>query len=1248
MKKGLFLLGIFVVVLVISFASAYLLCFPKSAMPDANGRTGGICLGMQDIGTYCCFGSGETKVCPVGFETHFTEYGDLCESNHLTFLFYDYGSVCCYECSHPNGVGCINTQGDLCLGGFIVDVSGETEVCDKLDNDCDGSIDEGQVCNTCDYGGYGIFDKCIYTLSGWDYCAGFLTEFECEEFSSGKCFWNFGCEFDFNYCNSRLTETSCIAGGEYCSWEEDSITYSYSSCESDPLCDWNCYNCNINDPCCIVSGYDHVIAPNGYVGTCAQNTAPSGTDCYGGLTNKDVWAYRTDYFCNGTGSSSCAWNERDWYSRIEICEYGCENGECIICTPEICDGLDNDCDGGIDENWGDLGTSCTVGVGICQRTGTKVCNVAGTGTTCSATAGTGVAENTNARCDDNLDNDCDTLVDCDDPNCPTNPGDVCYICTSTCSSLGYECGTHTICGVSTPCGPCPSGQVCNPDFECVTPNMFWSFDSYASESSGSSYELPYSPLYMVIENSGFSSGTTVYFWVYEADPLTDDEIRQGTLTATVDSNGRAYTTISITENDLDSASGFLDQEPDIYDDDFEFYFRVDDDNDLESGIFTFTYRDDGAYCGDGVLDSPIEQCDDGNTVSGDGCNANCLWEYCGDGIVNDDGAEECDDGNTVSGDGCSATCHYEYCGDDIVNDYPNEECDYGSQNGVSCDPDYGYYESCTYCSSGCQEVTLWGDYCGDGLCNSGETCGYTNNYPECNDDCGACPIECGDCNIDSPPEQCDDCNTVSGDGCTADCLIEYCGDGTINDVDEECDDASQNGVACDPQYGYYESFDYCSYDCDIITLWGDYCGDGTCNGAEICGNTNNHPECNDDCGLCPAECGNGVLDSPPEECDDGNNENNDGCTFDCYDEYCGDGIINYDLVLGAMDECDDGNSINDDFCSNNCISATCDDGIQNQGEEDIDCGGPCEPCTYPNAFWAENTVLETAIITDEESPLLITPGITTVKMIVTNSGLSVGETADFYIREDDFLGDDNIRTISGSVDSNEKAVGIWTITEADLTAAGDNDDTYEFYFRLNNDNDLESGILYTIDEEEIPPIGDECTSEMCLDIVTCEDAPEVCCNEDNCGVAEYSASLIDPSITCGVDANCGCTWYGGECITYIEYFGDGGVEGGGDPIGRCLYNTNVFDDCSDGGIFSYDWWGTWIWSPENPEHNDPNGEQANCIASSGTISFDCPAEIALPFFGTWGILVTVALIIVIYLVLNLKKSKHKKKSKKKK
>ncbi|WP_375743084.1 amidohydrolase family protein [Corallococcus interemptor] len=62
-----------------------------------------------------------------------------------------------------------------------------------------------------------------------------------------------------------------------------------------------------------------------------------------------------------------------------------------------------------------------------------------------------------------------------------------------------------------------------------------------------------------------------------------------------------------------------------------------------------------AVCGDGKKEG-AEQCDDGNTVGGDGCEANCTLPgtKCGDGVLTP--PEACDDGNTVGGDGCEADC----------------------------------------------------------------------------------------------------------------------------------------------------------------------------------------------------------------------------------------------------------------------------------------------------------------------------------------------------------------------------------------------------------------------------------------------------------------------------------------------------------------------------------------------------------------------------------------------------------------
>ncbi len=81
---------------------------------------------------------------------------------------------------------------------------------------------------------------------------------------------------------------------------------------------------------------------------------------------------------------------------------------------------------------------------------------------------------------------------------------------------------------------------------------------------------------------------------------------------------------------------------------------------------------------DGIIERnaagvPLEQCDDGNLVDGDGCDSGCHIECAGQpncpGISyqcvggapdgNLDTGEQCDDGNGFNGDGCDIGCHVE-------------------------------------------------------------------------------------------------------------------------------------------------------------------------------------------------------------------------------------------------------------------------------------------------------------------------------------------------------------------------------------------------------------------------------------------------------------------------------------------------------------------------------------------------------------------------------------------------------------
>jgi fibro-slime domain-containing protein len=161
-------------------------------------------------------------------------------------------------------------------------------------------------------------------------------------------------------------------------------------------------------------------------------------------------------------------------------------------------------------------------------------------------------------------------------------------------------------------------------------------------------------------------------------------------------------------------------------------------------------------CGSGRL-TPNKACDDGNTVSGDGCSGDCktvevgficrvpgksCTTRCGDGLVR--GFETCDDGNTVSGDGCSATCKVE----------PGFDC--GKDSPSACKK--------TVCGNKVQET---GETCDDGNtlpydgcasnCQSEPTCGTADSAV------GACKSTCGDGIMWPGMEECDDGNAADGE-----------------------------------------------------------------------------------------------------------------------------------------------------------------------------------------------------------------------------------------------------------------------------------------------------------------------------------------------------------------------------------------------------------------------------------------------------------------------------------------------------
>src|SRR6185369_6141975 len=175
------------------------------------------------------------------------------------------------------------------------------------------------------------------------------------------------------------------------------------------------------------------------------------------------------------------------------------------------------------------------------------------------------------------------------------------------------------------------------------------------------------------------------------------------------------------------------------------------------------------HCGDGNVDQ-AEECDDGNDISGDGCDSNCTVSGCGNGILND--GEECDDGNDLSDDECGEGCRIATCGDGFRLPFV-ESCDNGATTFDGP------------CLPGCVRAQ-----CGDGYVEAGiESCddGNSSNDDGCTTGCR--PARCGDGFLWSGHEECDDQNTSDYDGCVAGCRLATCGDGYVSLGVEECDPA---------------------------------------------------------------------------------------------------------------------------------------------------------------------------------------------------------------------------------------------------------------------------------------------------------------------------------------------------------------------------------------------------------------------------------------------------------------------------
>ncbi len=346
---------------VIECAAGALRCTGVSGSPETCDSLDNNCNGMADegnpgggvpcgtdvgecvAGTTTCVGGAIDCVGDVGTVGGNPEICDGkdndCDNN------FDEGLPPLGSCG-TTGVGECALGTLTCVGGVptcVGDVGPTLELCDTLDQDCDGNPTNGFNLNT-DPRNCGSCNRVCDLPHAVEGCGG------------GNCTVA-NCDPDFYNVNGMAAD-GCEYGCQYqgpteaCNQQDDNCNGQVDESLTPPAICLSLGACAGTMPVCTAAGWDCAYGPN------------VSTDAAGDVVPENR-----------------------------------------------CDNIDNDCDGRVDEGHPLKGTACTdSGVGVCQGRGTYVCDAGNpTGAvTCNITQPGGTAS---AELCDNLDNNCNGTID---------------------------------------------------------------------------------------------------------------------------------------------------------------------------------------------------------------------------------------------------------------------------------------------------------------------------------------------------------------------------------------------------------------------------------------------------------------------------------------------------------------------------------------------------------------------------------------------------------------------------------------------------------------------------------------------------------------------------------------------------------------------------------------------------------------------------------------------------------------------
>ncbi len=303
----------------------------------------------------------------------------------------------------------------------------EDDLCDGLDSDCDGNIDEAhQISNTqCGLG--------VCTATGQELCQAGQVVDTCMAGTPAQGEIDNNCDGIDNDCDGNIDEgyqeqaTSCgqgvcrSTGRLSCQNGQvvDSCTILAPSNPNDTLCDGQDGDCDGS-------------TDEGYVSSaseCGQGVCRAFGEltCVNGVVNDSCVqgspTRQTDETCNGLDENCNGDVDEDFTPYASptcgngLCQqpgqFICQDGNLVdTCTPleaqttqdASCDNTDQDCDGNIDEDYATTASSC--GIGECTSTGELRCTNGQVIDTCQPISIVGAPD----VCD-GLDNDCDTRID---------------------------------------------------------------------------------------------------------------------------------------------------------------------------------------------------------------------------------------------------------------------------------------------------------------------------------------------------------------------------------------------------------------------------------------------------------------------------------------------------------------------------------------------------------------------------------------------------------------------------------------------------------------------------------------------------------------------------------------------------------------------------------------------------------------------------------------------------------------------